>query len=306
MMMATTGRTRWAKVALSLASCLLLSPVCHSLGVSRRRTVLLWIGAGAAVVTPGAATAAETIGKADDCNTPYCLGVWDGLLADCHPDHDKNCVSSQDDTPRVFMEPWDYSEATTNGATTTPGSILNQILTVLQTTNGGGGTSTKLAATTASLALQRILYIGNRKIMEEATTTTFDSTIIRDQDRYLRVEFVDGGMGEFYVTPDDTTVQFRLAGGGNVVSNRQRAETIRKALRFEKLIVLRNRRRTLLFVESDRFDTFGPRFSSPSAMMLGPPALDENDSIDRRQLNDNNDPGQEITQQFPRMKGRRL
>jgi hypothetical protein len=171
----------------------------------------------------------------------------------------------------------------------------------LQTNNGG--TSTKTAATTASLALQRILYIGNRKIMEETTTT--ESTIVRDQDRYLRVEFIEGGIGELYVTPDDTTVQFRLAGGsGKVVSNRQRAETIRKALRFEKLIVLRNRRRTLLFVESDRFDTFGPRFTSPSAMMLGPPALDEKDSIDQRELNDNNDPGQEITQQFPRMKGR--
>jgi uncharacterized protein (DUF1499 family) len=203
------------------------------------------------------------------------------------------------------MEPWDYSDATNNGATTTtPGSILNRILTVLQT-NNGGGTSTKTAAT-AALALQRILYIGNRKTTEEATKPydNLSTTIIRDHDRYLRVEFVDGGIGEFYVTPDDTTVQFRLAGGMGV-SNRQRAETIRKALRFERLIVLRNRRRTLLFVESDRFDTFGPRLSSSSEMMLGPPALDENDSIDRRELNDNNDPGQEITQQFPRMQGRR-
>jgi hypothetical protein len=111
--MMATGRTRWAKVAL-LASCLILSPVGHYglVVVARRRTVLLWIGGA---VTPVAtARAAETVGKNDDCNTPYCLGVWDGLLADCHPDDDKNCVSSQDDTPRVFMEPWDYSDATNN------------------------------------------------------------------------------------------------------------------------------------------------------------------------------------------------
>ena len=60
--------------------------------------------------------AAETIGKADDCNDSYCLGVWDGLLADCPHDASGNiafrglkggagCVSSQDDTPGIFSEP---------------------------------------------------------------------------------------------------------------------------------------------------------------------------------------------------------
>mmetsp|Transcript_34575 Transcript_34575/g.63857 ORF Transcript_34575/g.63857 Transcript_34575/m.63857 type:complete len:140 (-) Transcript_34575:241-660(-) len=60
--------------------------------------------------------AAETIGKDPDCNDAGCLGVWDGLLADCP--HGKlalksgaGCVSSQDDTPGIFAEPWDYSEA---------------------------------------------------------------------------------------------------------------------------------------------------------------------------------------------------
>ena len=47
-------------------------------------------------------------------------GVWDGLLADCP--HGKlatlggggaGCVSSQDDTPGIFAEPWDYSESLT-------------------------------------------------------------------------------------------------------------------------------------------------------------------------------------------------
>lgn len=57
------------------------------------------------------ANAAETIGKNPSCNSQSCLGVWDGLLADCP--HEKNilkeggagCVSSQDDTPGIFAVP---------------------------------------------------------------------------------------------------------------------------------------------------------------------------------------------------------
>jgi len=50
------------------------------------------------------AHAAETVGKDPDCNDRSCLGVWDGLLADCP--HGRilggggaGCTSSQDDTP---------------------------------------------------------------------------------------------------------------------------------------------------------------------------------------------------------------
>ena len=66
------------------------------------------------VSPPIPATSVETIGKADDCNDSTCLGVWDGLLADCP--HTTNgpsffktgagCVSSQDDTPGIFAEPY--------------------------------------------------------------------------------------------------------------------------------------------------------------------------------------------------------
>lgn len=67
------------------------------------------------------ANAAETIGKDPTCNNPTCLGVWDGLLADCPHDNESKsllggragCVSSQDDTPGFFAEPWDYSDTTT-------------------------------------------------------------------------------------------------------------------------------------------------------------------------------------------------
>lgn len=80
----------------------------------RRRHFLASFLSGA--VLPTIAKAAETVGKDENCNDATCLGVWDGLLADCP--HTRNfggaaCVSSQDDTPGVFAEPWDYSESTT-------------------------------------------------------------------------------------------------------------------------------------------------------------------------------------------------
>lgn len=102
--------------------------------------------------------------------------------------------------------------------------------------------------------------------------------ILKEQDRYLRVLFTDGksgekSIGEFYFTPDDTTVQFRVGSlsSGSVpfsssLRNIERCEMVRKELRFLKVPVLRNRKRSLFFVESD-LDTFGPGSAS-----LGPPA----------------------------------
>mmetsp|Transcript_13507 Transcript_13507/g.19321 ORF Transcript_13507/g.19321 Transcript_13507/m.19321 type:complete len:127 (-) Transcript_13507:392-772(-) len=62
------------------------------------------------IVKPILTEAAETVGKDADCNDTSCLGVWDGMLADCP--HGKmnmmsgaGCASSQDDTPGVFAEP---------------------------------------------------------------------------------------------------------------------------------------------------------------------------------------------------------
>ena len=59
---------------------------------------------------PEGALAAETIGKDSNCNSPACLGIWDGLLADCPHgtitmSSGAGCASSQDDTPGVFAEP---------------------------------------------------------------------------------------------------------------------------------------------------------------------------------------------------------
>ena len=52
----------------------------------------------------------ETVGKDPGCNDSTCLGVWDGLLADCpHSTFpligSSGCTCSQDDTPGFFSEP---------------------------------------------------------------------------------------------------------------------------------------------------------------------------------------------------------
>jgi hypothetical protein len=99
--------------------------------------------------------------------------------------------------------------------------------------------------------------------------------LLFQQGRYTRALFTDSktaeqSIGEFYFTPNDTTVQFRLASSSNAsllsTKNLNRSEALRKQLGYLKLPVLRNRKRTLFFGESD-LDSFGPGSAS-----LGPPA----------------------------------
>ncbi|VEU35357.1 unnamed protein product, partial [Pseudo-nitzschia multistriata] len=113
-------------------------------------------------------------------------------------------------------------------------------------------------------------------------------------------------VAEFYFTPSDTTVQFRIGSfssgapsgktllRGSSLRNIERAEMIRKELRYLKLPVLRNRKRSLFFVESD-LDSFGPGSAS-----LGPPAEMKEGEITGR-LSDDVDPRLKIdaVQQFP-------
>ena len=114
----------------------------------------------------------------------------------------------------------------------------------------------------------------------QTTSKEHDDTvkILYQEGRYLRVLFTDGSsgeqsIGEFYFTPNDTTVQFRIGTTstsssllGRSLSNNERSERIRKALKYTKVPVLRNRKRTFFFVESDELDGFGP-----GSAMLGPP-----------------------------------
>lgn len=232
-----------------------------------RRLVL-----GSIAQSYAAAASSETIGKDPDCNDRTCLGVWDGLLADC-PHEGKiiggaGCTCSQDDTPGIFAEPWDYSESN---------SLDWQDQTKL------------LVPALESVCSQR----GDQV------------KVVLQQGRYLRVVFEDGrsgeeSIGEFYFTPNDTTVQFRIASTATrsalgSLSNMERAELFRKQLRYLKLPVLRNRRRSLFFGESD-LDTFGP-----GSAALGPPAEMRTGELEGRQ---DVDPRRKIDllQQFPMSK----
>eukprot|EP00957_Ditylum_brightwellii_P102306 7799144-Ditylum_brightwellii.AAC.1 len=206
------------------------------------------------------AQAAETVGKDPNCNDGSCLGIWDGLLADCPHDGKLSlgggagCVSSQDDTPGVFAEPWDYSEAPNNSL-----DWEEQMRLLIPT-------------------IKLVCAKRGDKV-----------TIEQQSGRYLRVFFSDGktgeeSTGEFYFTPDDTTVQFRVGSVNNSkaslsksLRNMERCEMIRKELRFTKIPVLRNRKRALFFVESD-FDTFGP-----GSAALGPPAEMTTGELEGRQ-----------------------
>lgn len=251
-----------------------------------------WFGkAGAVFVATstavcGRVNAAETVGKDPNCNDRTCLGVWDGLLADCPHDAKTGigrlvggggagCTSSQDDTPGIFSEPWDYSEA--------PNNSLDWEVQM------------RLLVPTIQLVAQK------RGDQVE---------VLLQENRYLKVLFIDGksgerSIGEYYFTPNDTTVQFRVGstggstGGATVgttsLRNLERCEQIRKELRYERLPVLRNRKRSLFFVESD-LDSFGP-----GSAALGPPAEMRAGEVDGGRLSDNVDPKLKIDllQQFP-------
>lgn len=202
---------------------------------------------GSSIGAQAAGAAVETIGKEEGCYDATCLGVWDGLLADCPHGGlggmgGSGCVSSQDDTPGSFAEPWDYSEA--------PMSSLNYE------------------------DQMRML----RPAIELVCAKRGDKVdVVLEKDRYLRVLFKDGktsekSIGEFYFTPDDTTVQFRLASSADSsltsYRNMERAEMIRKQLRYTKIPVLRNRKRSLFFVESGTFSKLSTWPAEPLSLFV--------------------------------------
>ncbi|KAJ1616883.1 hypothetical protein T492DRAFT_1103896 [Pavlovales sp. CCMP2436] len=136
------------------------------------------------------------------------------------------CVSSQDDRPAVWDEPWEYDE------------------------RRAGGVDGVLARLRTALALEP-----NCEIVEGA----------RAGGRYLRAVIKitnDGSVRdelEFYLTPGDSLVQFRAerspAGVPDLGANRRRVDRLRQALKLTKLPVLRDRQ-TVLWFETP-LDTFG-------------------------------------------------
>jgi hypothetical protein len=178
------------------------------------------------------------------------------------------CVSSQDDTPGIFAEPWDYSD----DDVPITSSFSDDV---------------KLSSSYVS-RMDRLMLALDATSRDRGD----EVAVILREGRYLRCLVTDGNTGEksvceFYFTPNDTTVQFRLGATtpasysspassiassfgriltGGSMSNNERGERVRKALRYGKVPVLRNRKRALFFVESDAFDGFGP-----GSAMLGPP-----------------------------------
>jgi hypothetical protein len=238
------------------------------MSLTRRMVLLQQLLLFSTASTASVANAAETIGKDENCDVASCVGVWDGLLADCP--HNRGggwggggagCVSSQDDTPGIFAEPWDYADDI-------------PLIPSSSSSSFAGRSKNDVANRMDDLILT----------LETTSRNRGDTVIVQLREgRYLRALIVDANTGEesvceFYFTPDDTTVQFRLGAvsssspasiigvGRRSLSNTERSERLRKALRYTKVPVLRNRKRALFFVESDDFDAFGP-----GSAALGPP-----------------------------------
>ncbi|CAM9655331.1 unnamed protein product [Ectocarpus sp. 12 AP-2014] len=148
------------------------------------------------------------------------LGVVDDLLADCPST--PTCVSSQDDRPYPFMEPWSY-----DGPFERAMSRLRNYLEF----NGA-----------------KVIASSPRYLRVEFEARNAIPASVDD--------------AEFYFTPGDALVQFRCArrnGPTDFGANRRRMDGIRQALKFESIPVLRNRKRALFFGESP-IDSFGPSF----------------------------------------------
>jgi len=139
---------------------------------------------------------------------------------DLFPDCANSCVSSQDDRPAVFDNPWVAEQEYPKG-------------------------------------MKRL----------EAQVLKLQGSVVEKDGRYLRAEFASKGpLGEsvddvaWYFTPNDVLVPFRAERRGaapDYGANRKRLERMRIALGWEKVEILRNRRRALVVVESP-FDSFGP------------------------------------------------
>lgn len=178
-----------------------------------------------------------------------------------------------DDTPGTFAEPWDYSEASYDADWQQQMKLLVPALQLVCGKRGDG------------------------------------VTIDLQSGRYLRASISDGKSGErssaeFFFTENDTTVQFRINSIDafsvravmSAKRNMDRAEEVRKYLRYTKLPVLRNRQRRFFFGESE-LDGFGPGSAS-----LGPPAEMSSGELEGRN-SDLIDPKMKIDlmQSFPRV-----
>lgn len=131
----------------------------------------------------------------------------------------RSCASTQDDRPEYFLPPWDLDGSKD--------------------------------------PLDRVL-LACRQRKDFSAVVSYDVPA-----GYLRVAFVDGATlddVEFLKTANDDTMQLRSSPRAPSLfsaSQPARLEELRKALGYQPLAVIRNRRRALFFVES-KLDSFGP------------------------------------------------
>ncbi|CAM9154366.1 unnamed protein product, partial [Hapterophycus canaliculatus] len=145
----------------------------------------------AAVVSAATVLAADAPGANSDG-----LGVVDDLLADCPST--PTCVSSQDDRPYAFMEPWAYE------------GPFERSMSRLRTYLESGGA--------------KVIASSSRYLRVEFEAPKAFPASVDD--------------AEFYFTPGDALVQFRCArrnGPTDFGANRKRMDSIRIALKFESV-----------------------------------------------------------------------
>ncbi|OAE25430.1 hypothetical protein AXG93_2818s1070 [Marchantia polymorpha subsp. ruderalis] len=149
-----------------------------------------------------------------------CIGVVDETLGTCNST--PNCVSSFDDRPNFFVAPWEF-----------PGQLSDAVNALKETLSSMGA-----------------------------------DIIAEPEERYVHAKFIDKEDGviddvEFLFSnpSEDATVVIRAAsraqGTADKARNRERLERIRSSLTWEEVPILRNRSRTLFFLESP-WDSFGP------------------------------------------------
>lgn len=164
------------------------------------------------------AVAAGSTSSADATAERWLGGPAAGLFPDCSV----ACVSSQDDRPAVWDNPWVAEDE--------PNVAMKRLRRVVEQKLGG------------RVVLDDGLYLA----AEFTSRGPLGGEVVDD--------------AEWYFAPNDVLVQFRAARRGDSPdfgANRARMEKARIALGWSKVEVLRNRRRALVVVESP-FDSFGP------------------------------------------------
>eukprot|EP01041_Mallomonas_annulata_P009738 gene9738-20252_t len=163
---------------------------------------------------------------------PPTMGVdSDGLFKLCPTTNNyllASCVSSEDDRPPYFVEPWMYDGSFENVKRRLSDHILYKVRGA-SIISGNNNTDSRYIR----VRFQSERGLGNRNVIDDC---------------------------EFYFTPNDSTIQFhsfRRDGSFDFGENKERLAKIALALHLESVPVLRNRRRTLIFVESP-LDSFGP------------------------------------------------